>query len=157
MQSCKRADKFRPEPETISPNPKINLKPKSCPKKPESWVMSKKFSNIAKLFWLFFCTSKTKSTSQARFKPEIFFNFRPRPEKPGPTYNSGPMSNQIFHYTRWIMPKRVTSLRGPSSRHCARTTQLLSKKCRSGGESLATPSDLNLRPLFLLHIFVAIN
>ena len=47
-------------------------------------------------------------------------------------------SNQIFHYTRCITPKRVTSLRGPSLRHCARATQPLSKKCRSGGEPLAT-------------------
>ena len=47
-------------------------------------------------------------------------------------------SNQIFHYTRWITPKRVTSWRGPSPRHCARATQFLSKKCRSGGEPLAT-------------------
>ena len=46
--------------------------------------------------------------------------------------------NQIFYYTRWITPKRVTSWRGPSPRHCARATQLLSKKCRSGGEPLAT-------------------
>ena len=49
-----------------------------------------------------------------------------------------PKSNQIFHYTRWITPKRETSWRGPSPRHCARATQLLSKKCRSGGEPLAT-------------------
>ena len=47
--------------------------------------------------------------------------------------------------------KRVTSLRGPSPRHYARETQLLSKKCGSGGEPLATLSnltarDLNLRP-----------
>ena len=60
--------------------------------------------------------------------------------------------NQIFHYTRWITPKRVTSWRGPSPRHCARATQLLWKKCRSGGEPLATlcpirpAQDLNLRP-----------
>ena len=47
-------------------------------------------------------------------------------------------SNQIFHYTRCNTPKRVTSWRGPSARHCARATQLLSKKCRSGGEPLAT-------------------
>ena len=47
-------------------------------------------------------------------------------------------SNQIFHYTRWITPKRVTSWRGPSPHHCARATQLLSKKRRSGGEPLAT-------------------
>ena len=45
---------------------------------------------------------------------------------------------KIFHYTRCITPKRVTSWRGPSPRHCARATQLLSKKCRSGGEPLAT-------------------
>ena len=32
-QSCKRADYFRPEP---GPNPKTNLKPKSCPKKNKS-------------------------------------------------------------------------------------------------------------------------
>ena len=61
-------------------------------------------------------------------------------------------SNQIFHYTRYITPKRATSLRGPFPRHCTRTTQLLSKKYRSGGEPLATlcliwpTRDLNLRP-----------
>ena len=60
--------------------------------------------------------------------------------------------NQIFHYTRCNTPKRVTSWRGPSPRHCARATQLLSKKYRSGGEPLATlcpiwpVRDLNLRP-----------
>ena len=47
-------------------------------------------------------------------------------------------SIQIFHYTRCITPKRVTTWRGPSPRHCARATQLRSKKCRSGGEPLAT-------------------
>ena len=61
-------------------------------------------------------------------------------------------SNQIFHYTRCNTPKRVTSWWGPSPRHCARATQLLSKICRSGGEPLATlcpiwpARDLNLRP-----------
>ena len=39
-------------------------------------------------------------------------------------------SNQTFHYTRCIAPKRVTSLRGPSLRQCARAAQLLSKKCQ---------------------------
>ena len=62
------------------------------------------------------------------------------------------MTNQIFHYTRCITPKRVTSLRGPSPRHWARATQLLSKKCHSIGEHLSTlrpvwpARDLNLRP-----------
>ena len=60
-------------------------------------------------------------------------------------------NNQIFHYTRWITPKRVTSWRGPSPRHWSQATQLLSKKCRNGGEPLATlcpiwpARDLNLR------------
>ena len=48
----------------------------------------------------------------------------------------GTKSNQIFHHTRCITPKRVTSWRGPFPRHCASATQLLSK-CRSGGEPLA--------------------
>ena len=42
--------------------------------------------------------------------------------------------NQVFHYTHCNTPKRVTSWRGPSPRHCARATQLLSKKCCIGGE-----------------------
>ena len=48
------------------------------------------------------------------------------------------LSNQNFHYTRSDTPKRVTSWRGPSPRHCAGATQLHSKKCRNGGEPLAT-------------------
>ena len=60
---------------------------------------------------------------------------------------------QIFHYTSCTTPKRVTSLHGPSPRHCARATLILSKKCRSGGEPLATlmcfissARDSNVRP-----------
>ena len=48
----------------------------------------------------------------------------------------------LFHYMQCTTPKRVTSLRSPFSRHCARATQLLSKKCCSGGEPSAT-----LRPI----------
>ena len=47
-------------------------------------------------------------------------------------------SNQIFQHTGSITPKRVTSWRGPSPRYCAWIAQLLTKKCRSGGEPLAT-------------------
>ena len=49
-------------------------------------------------------------------------------------------------------PLRGTRLRDPSARHCAPATQLLSKKCHSGGEPLATlclilaAQDINLRP-----------
>ena len=45
--------------------------------------------------------------------------------------------SKIFHYTRCIRPKRVTSWQGPSPRDCARAAELLSKKCRNGGELLA--------------------
>ena len=55
-------------------------------------------------------------------------------------------TTNLLYYTRCITPKRVTSLRSPSSRHCARATQLHSKKCCSGGKSLATAQDLNLGP-----------
>ena len=49
--------------------------------------------------------------------------------------------NQIFLHTR-ITLKDVMRLRGPSPRHCAQATLLLSKKCRSSGEPLATLSNL---------------
>ena len=43
--------------------------------------MKSSFSNVAKLFWLYFCAPKTKSMSQAR----NFGNFRPEPDrKAGP-------------------------------------------------------------------------
>ena len=41
--------------------------------------------------------------------------------------NLGYRSNQIFYYTPCITPTLVTSLRGPSPRHCAHATQLFSK------------------------------
>ena len=56
----------------------------------------------------------------------------------------------MFHYARCNTPERVTSWRGPPPRHCARATQLHSKKCRNDGEPLATlcpiwpARDLNL-------------
>ena len=39
---------------------------------------------------------------------------------------------QVFHYTRYIRPKRVMTWQDPSPHHCARATQLLSKKRRNG-------------------------
>ena len=53
-------------------------------------------------------------------------------------YHDITLSYQIFHYTRCITSKHVTSLRGSSSRHCALEAQLLLKKYRIGGEPLAT-------------------
>ena len=46
--------------------------------------------------------------------------------------------NQIFYYTRCITPKRVTGLRDTSPHHCARETQLFSRKCWRNSEALAT-------------------
>ena len=46
--------------------------------------------------------------------------------------------NLSLHYTPCIMPKRVTSLKGPSSRQSTWATRFLSKKCYSGCEPLAT-------------------
>ena len=48
--------------------------------------------------------------------------------------------NQIksFIILAVIRRKRVASWQGPSPRHCARTKQLLSKKCSSGGEPLVS-------------------
>ena len=47
-----------------------------------------------------------------------------------------------FNHTRCITSKRGMSLRSPSPRHCARATQLLSKKNRGSGETLATLSSI---------------
>ena len=46
--------------------------------KNESVVTNEEFSNVAKLFLLYFCAPKTKSTSQAQIKFEIFVNLRPK-------------------------------------------------------------------------------
>ena len=38
------------------------------------------------LFWLYFCVPKTKSTSYAQIKPEIFVNIRPEPDPKIPAW-----------------------------------------------------------------------
>ena len=94
-----RTRKYKPEP---SPKPKTNFKPTSCPKKNGSYVMSENFCKVDMLFWLYFCTRKTKSTSEFRNKPDVLSTLgsnpvrtRPEPqtEKPGPTYNSAASNN----------------------------------------------------------------
>ena len=49
-----------------------------------------------------------------------------------------PNQNQVFYYIGDINLKRISSLKGSFPRHCARATQLLSKRFCSGGEALAT-------------------
>ena len=48
------------------------------------------------------------------------------------------ISNQILQYTRYSTPKRVTRLRGPSSRHCAQAIQLISVENRGNTASNLT-------------------
>ena len=79
-------------PTSSGPNPKIKARTLSEPENyfeaqimPEktrklSYCRSEKFSNLSKLFWLYFFELKTKSMSQAPFKTEIFVNFRPEPD-----------------------------------------------------------------------------
>ena len=57
------------------------------PEKPES--TSEIFSNVAKLFLLYFCGPNAKGTSQARIKSEIFVNSRPE-LGPNPTRKAWP-------------------------------------------------------------------
>ena len=103
-----RTRKYKPEP---GPNPARTRKliwSSNYARKNPIVKLCEKFCNVAKLFWLYFCEPKTKSTSQARIKPEIFVNFKPepcpnpartrtRPEKPGATYNSAPNWSLFRH------------------------------------------------------------
>ena len=81
-----RTRKYKPEP---CPNPKTNLKPKSCPKKTKVKLGLKNLARLPSYFAYIFVHLKQK----ARLRPELSQNFcqlpaRTRPEKPGPTYNS---------------------------------------------------------------------
>ena len=92
-QSCKRADQFRSEP---GPNPKTNLKPKSCPKKKTKVTLGlKNLAMLPSYFDYIFVHLRQK----ARLRPKLSLKFlstfspnsartRTRPKKPDPTYNS---------------------------------------------------------------------
>ena len=55
----------------------------------------------------------------------------------------------MFYSTQCITPKRVTSLQGPSLRHCAGAT--MSQRWRTVGNNVfdLTARDLNIRPPML--------
>ena len=72
VQSCKRADKFRPEPETISLNPKINLKPKSCPKDPKVELGLKNLAISPSHFDYFFVHLRQKVRLRPELSPKFF-------------------------------------------------------------------------------------
>ena len=76
-----RTRKYKPE---SGSNPKINLKPKSCPKKSESKVRSEKFSNIANLFLLFFVHVRQKIRLRPELSPTFLSTFGPTWPEPEP-------------------------------------------------------------------------
>ena len=75
------SNSFRPEPENISRNPKTNLKPKPPPpqKKDESQVRYEKFSNVAKIFWLYFVHLRQKSRLRPKLSPKFLSALGPNP------------------------------------------------------------------------------
>ena len=81
LQSCKRADYCRPEPENISPNPKTNLKPDSCLEKTQKLSKVWKISKCCQVILTISCAPKIKSTFQARIKPEILSTLDPNPTR----------------------------------------------------------------------------
>ena len=96
MQSCKRADQFRPEPENISRDPKTNLKPKSCPKTPEVKLDLKNLAMLPSYFDYTFLHLRQKAHLRPELSPRFLSTLGPnavrtRPEKPGRTYNSDTM------------------------------------------------------------------
>ena len=85
-----RTRNYKPKP---GPNPKINLKPKSCPKKPESLVRSLKFEIMPSNFDYLFVHLRQKVRLRPELSPKFLSTLGPnlartRFEKPGPTYNS---------------------------------------------------------------------
>ena len=48
--------------------------------KNENWVRSEKFSNVAKLFLLYFCAPKTKQHVSGPNSAQNLDNFRPEPD-----------------------------------------------------------------------------
>ena len=77
-----------------------------------------KFSSVAKLFWLYFCAPKTKSTSQAR----NFVNFR-RPEPgPNPTETARPDLQLWWQHDSikfaYVVSNRLNYLVSPAVRMC---------------------------------------
>ena len=69
-----RTRNYKPEPGL---NPKINLKPKSCPKNPKVKLGLENLAILPSSFDYFFVHRRQK----VRLRPDIFVNFRP---KPGP-------------------------------------------------------------------------
>ena len=93
-------------------NPKINLNPKSNPKKPKVYLRLKTLAMFPSYFDYIFEPEISTSQAKARLRPEISPKFlstlgpnaaRTRPEKPGLTYNSaqaGPLKFEIFQHLR---------------------------------------------------------
>ena len=88
-------------PTSSGPNPKTDLRPKSCPKKPKSLVRSEKISNVGILFWLYFCAPRHKVRLRPKLSRKFLSIFGQNPtRKPGPTYNSVLSKLEIPAYRR---------------------------------------------------------
>ena len=100
-----RTPKYKPD---FGPNPKTNLKPKSCPKNPKVKLDLKILAMLPRLY---FCALETKSTCQAVIKPKIFVSFRPEPG-PNPTQKAWPdlqlcAELVVFQYTQIVIWKII--------------------------------------------------
>ena len=71
------ARKYKPDP---GPNPKTNLKPKSCSKNPKVKLGLKNLAMLQGYFDYIFVHLRQK----VRLRPEIFVNFRPEPNPKSP-------------------------------------------------------------------------
>ena len=78
VQSCKRADKFRPEP---GPNPKINLKPKSCQKNPKVKLGPKNIAILPSYFDKFFVHIRQKVRLRPELSPKFLSTLGPNPTR----------------------------------------------------------------------------
>ena len=76
QQSCKRADKFRPDP---GPNPKINLKPKSCLKNPKVELGLKNSAIVPSYFDYFFVHLRQKVRLRPKLSPTFWSTLGPNP------------------------------------------------------------------------------
>ena len=83
-------------PTSSGPNPKINLKPKPCPKKTKVKLRLKNLTMLPSYFDSVFVHLRQKARLRPELSPKFLSTLGPtgtRPDKPGLTYNSESLSN----------------------------------------------------------------
>ena len=78
QQNCKRADYFTPEP---GPNPKTNLKPKSCPKKTKVKLYLKNLAMFPSYFDYIFVHLRQKARLRPELSPKFLSTLGPNPTR----------------------------------------------------------------------------